>query len=78
VRIDTFSRARQTIRVRTCSTMADIVDKMLDDVWLRKGVNVTCSTAKSASESTLESFLEIELSKDVNLYQAGVRESRLT
>jgi hypothetical protein len=32
VRIKVFSRAMQTIRVRTWSTMADMIDERLDNV----------------------------------------------
>jgi hypothetical protein len=47
--------------------MADIVDETLDNVWFRKGISITRSATQPTSKSFLESFFEIELSKDVNL-----------
>ncbi len=47
--------------------MADIVDEMLDNIWLRKEFSITRSATQPTSEGALESLFEIELSKDVNL-----------
>jgi hypothetical protein len=47
--------------------MADIVDEMLDNVGFRKRVSITRSATQPTSESALEGFFEIELSKNVNL-----------
>ena len=47
--------------------MAGSVDEMSDNIWPQEGGSITCSSTKTTSESTLESLLEIELPKDVNL-----------
>jgi hypothetical protein len=49
--------------------MADIVDEMLDGVRHRREISITRSATKPTSDCALESFFEIELSKDVNLSQ---------